>query len=113
MEIATSYERDAVVLRLEGNLTFGAGERSFSDQVQSLLEEGIHRIIVDLGQVEFVDSSGLGALIRAHTSANRSDGALSLVRVGPQMRNLLAVARLTDVLAIFDNTEQALAEMGS
>ena len=113
MEITTSSEGTVTVLEIKGDLTFGAGEQQFSEQIQSLLEDGNRLILVDVERVGFVDSSGLGALIRSQTSCSQVSGRLALIGVGQQLRSLLAIARLTEVLEIFDSRDEALQSLAS
>jgi anti-sigma B factor antagonist len=65
-------------------------------------------VIIDLAHVTFVDSSGLGALIAARTSARNEGGSLSLVSPPPMVRRLLGATRLHDIFAIYDSMPEAI-----
>jgi anti-sigma B factor antagonist len=66
-------------------------------------------VVIDLGQVTFVDSSGLGGLIAARTSARERGGSISLVSPPPAVRSLLGSTRLHDVFAIYDSLAEAIS----
>jgi anti-sigma B factor antagonist len=70
-------------------------------------------VIIDLTQVTFVDSSGLGGLIVARKSAQRNGGSLSLVSPPPMVRRLLGATRLHDVFAIYDSLPEAINAAGN
>ncbi len=95
------------VLQLIGRLTL---ESVFLFE-QTLKENEAPATIVDLSQVEFIDSAGLGSLVMAHTSHERAGRRLALVGVSERTAKLLAIAGLTPVLTIFDTLEKAEAAL--
>lgn len=90
-------DTDVVVLRLAGELDL-AGAPALSDHVDHLLDGGRHRILVDLSELEFCDSTGLGALVRGHNRCAADGGWLRLTAPSPQMTRLLALTGLGEVL---------------
>jgi len=91
------------VIQLIGRLTL---ESVFRFE-QTLKENEAPSTIVDLSQVEFIDSAGLGSLVMAHTSHERAGRRLALVGVTERTAKLLSIAGLTPVLTIFDTVEKA------
>lgn len=108
MEIVTTRQAGVAVLGLSGNLTAGSPEESVLETVTGLLNEGCLRVVVDLAEVGYVDSAGLGCLVRCFKRCSDADGELRLASVNERLRSILALARLTDIFLIFDDVEAAL-----
>jgi len=111
MEIVTRREADVGVVGVEGHLTAGGPEGTLLDTVNSLLDDGCRRVVVDLSSVKYVDSAGLGCLVRCLQRCSDVDGEFRLAGVSSRLLSLLQLARLTDVFVIFDNVEAALGEV--
>ncbi len=109
MELTTSVDGRATVLTVRGDLVIGDAESAFKKTLTRLLEEGKVNFLIDLGQVRFLDSSGLGALVRAMTSSQKEGGQTKLLHVGPQVRKLLEMTKLDSVFEIYDDRDEALA----
>jgi len=97
------------VLTVTGDLVIGDAESTFKRTVTRLLEEGHTRLLVDLSGVGFLDSSGLGALVRALTQSQKEGGQTKLLRAGPQIRKLLQMTKLDSVFEIHDDMEAAVS----
>ena len=109
MELTTSDVGNVTVLAVRGDLVIGEPETAFKKTVTRLLEEGKVNLLVDLGEVGFLDSSGLGALVRAMTLSQKEGGQTKLLRAGPQVRKLLEMTKLDSVFEIYDDPASALA----
>ena len=109
MDVTVEPQANGVaVVRLAGRLDL----LSAADVKQRLLEAvdaGHARLVVDIGEVTFIDSSGLGALIGGLKAARLAGGGLCLVRPGEQARLILELTTLDRVLRTFPTTEEALA----
>ena len=100
MEISTRVEGETAILKLEGSLIAGEAERAFSEEAEGLVRDGVRTIVVDLAGISFVDSSGLGSLIHCYKECTQAGGGMRLRRVSDQLRGLLEIARLTDLMPI-------------
>ena len=80
--------------------------------VLSLLQQGYRSLPLDVGQVSYVDSAGLGELVQAYVTARKRDGSLKLLNVTKRLRDLLVVTRLLTVFETFDSEEEAIASFG-
>jgi anti-sigma B factor antagonist len=109
MELDIREDGRVTILKLTGDLGIGEPETLFKRTVSRLLEEGKVHILVDCTNLRFVDSTGLGALVRALTTSQNEGGQTKLLGVGPHMRKLLEMTRLDSVFEMFDNPEQAVA----
>ncbi|VAX27014.1 Anti-sigma B factor antagonist RsbV [hydrothermal vent metagenome] len=100
MKIKTSEKYDAVVITLKGNVMGGPDTQEFQDLLHKLLEENKKNIIVDLGGVKFMNSTGLGMLISGYTSVKNGGGTLVLANATEKINSLLVITKL---ITIFDN----------
>jgi anti-sigma B factor antagonist len=109
MELQTHEDGSVTVLTVTGDLVIGDAESMFKKTITRLLEEGHTRLLVDLSGVGFLDSSGLGALVRALTQSQKEGGQTKLLRAGPQIRKLLQMTKLDSVFEIHDDMEAAVS----
>ena len=97
MRINTHLHHDVLVIEPKGRLTVET-ESQFTESVRTLVSAGPQRFALDLADVPYVDSVGLGAIVQAYTSARRRGGDLKLLRAGPRIGRLLTITRLFTVL---------------
>jgi anti-sigma B factor antagonist len=109
MELKTSEDGDITILTVVGDLVIGEAETTFKKTVTRLLEEGRVNLLVDMAGVGFLDSSGLGALVRALTLAQKEGGQAKLVHAGPQVLKLLQMTKLDSVFEIHEDLEAAVS----
>jgi len=109
MELTTREDGRVTVLTLRGDLVIGEAETAFKRTVTRLLEEGHVHLLVDLSGVGFLDSSGLGALVRALTNSQKEGGQTKLLQPGPQVVKLLQMTKLDSVFEIHDKLEGAIS----
>lgn len=107
MEIRKTTIQDVDVLALEGRLDASSAE-DFKNGVQELIRDGRVNIVVDLGAVNFLDSSGLGSLVAALRSVNKLDGDIKLASLQEPVRLIIELTRLHRVFDIFDNITDAV-----
>jgi anti-sigma B factor antagonist len=108
MELTTREDGRVTILTVAGDLVIGDPESTFKRTVTRLLEEGRIYLLVDLARVGFLDSSGLGALVRALTISQKEGGQTKLLNAGPQVRKLLEMTKLDSVFEIHDDLEKAV-----
>ena len=112
MEFSVSIRNvDGVaVLDMNGRLCLGNSLLVLRNAVKQTLDEGIHKLVINLAETTFVDSSGLGELITTHTSVQNRGGAMNLLHPSKRIRELLQMTRLHSVFPLFD--DEALAVQG-
>ncbi len=98
---------DVTILRLQGHLTLDAQDRSLRDMIDYLLALKRTKIVLDLQAVPYIDSLGVGEIVRAYSAAVRVGGSLKLARVSERVHELLRMTQLTTVIAVFDSVERA------
>ncbi len=96
------------LLDLRGKITLGEETEQLRNKVKQLAESGHSRIIIDLGEVDYVDSGGLGALVGCSTAVRKSGGELKLLRLTKRLRDLLQITRLSTLFEVHDAVEQAV-----
>lgn len=107
MEIAHDKQGAAQVIRLTGRLD-AASATQLKDQVKHLLGAGDKALVIDLSQVTFMDSSGLGSLVACLRSANQSSGDVKLAALTPEICNIVELTRLHRLFQIFDSVDEAV-----
>ncbi len=109
MDLETRDDGSVTIVTVTGDLVIGDAETNFKKTVTRLLEEGRVNLLVDLSAVGFLDSSGLGALVRALTNSQKEGGQTKLLNAGPQIRKLLQMTKLDSVFEIHEDMEAALS----
>jgi anti-sigma B factor antagonist len=99
------------VLMLEGRIVLGEESVALREKVRGLLAAGRSKIVLNLKNVTMIDSSGLGALVAAHSSAQSSEAVLRLCNLGSRTNELLQVTRLVTVFEVFDSEADAVLAM--
>lgn len=110
--ISESQVDSVTLLHLKGTLVAGGDVELLDTQVLALLQKGVTRIILDLGELNYIDSSGIGALIRAYSSALQKNAAVKLYRLTRRVYDVLQITRLSSVFEIFNDLEKAVASFG-
>jgi anti-anti-sigma factor len=110
MQLETRVVGDVMIVRVVGDITLKGGDIVLKDKINSLLQDGHRKILIDLGQVSYVDSAGLGQLVAVHATTTRSGALLKLLNVTKRLRDLLVVTKLLVVFDTFDTEAAALAE---
>ena len=108
MQIAERESGAVMVLDLSGKITLGEGDTLLKDKLQSLLHQGKKKILLNLAQVQYVDSAGLGAIVAAYTTITREGGSLKLVNVTKRLQDLLSITKLLTVFETFDSEDEAV-----
>jgi anti-sigma B factor antagonist len=99
------------VLALEGRIVLGEETVTFREKVKGLLAAGEKKLVLDLKGVTLIDSSGLGALVAAHSSAHSSGATLGLCNLGSRTNELLQITRLVTVFEVFNSEADAVLAM--
>ena len=109
MELTTREDGRVTILTVKGDLVIGEAESTFKKTVTRLIEEGRVNLLVDMRQVNFLDSSGLGALVRAMTNSQKEGGQTKLLGAGPQVKRLLEMTKLDSVFENYSDMESAVS----
>ncbi len=99
---------NAVIIELKGDVMGGDDTKEFNDLLHKLIDEGKKNIIVDLGEVKFMNSSGLGMLISGLTTTKKAEGSLKLARVGEKIQSLLIITKLIQIFETYESVDEAV-----
>jgi anti-sigma B factor antagonist len=109
VKIDKQVNNDVAILRLSGDLTGGTDGEHFHDTIKQVIAEGKTKVLVDMGKVYLVNSTGLGILIAALTSTKSAGGTLKLLSVTKRIESLLMVTKLSLIFETFQDEEKAIA----
>lgn len=109
MNFEKTKHGNVVVIRLEGDVMGGPEAGQLNEEINSMLDEGVLEVVIDLGMVNRMNSSGLGILINALTTYKNNGGELKLASPTPLVQNLLEITKLNDVFENYSSVESAVA----
>jgi len=101
------------VLDIEGRIVLGEESNAFREKVKSLLAAGKKKIVLNLAQVSYIDSAGLGTLVATFHSARSQGATLKLTNLGTKFKEVLQVTKLMTVFDTYDTEAAAIASFGS
>ncbi|MER3429246.1 MAG: anti-sigma factor antagonist [Pyrinomonas sp.] len=99
---------DVTILDLSGKITIGEGSVALRSAIRRLLSEGKKKILLNLGGVSYVDSSGIGELVSSYTAVNKEGGQLKLLNLTQKIQDLLAITKLLTVFDVYEDEATAL-----
>jgi anti-sigma B factor antagonist len=102
---------DVVILDLSGRITMGEGAIVLREQIQQLLAAGDRKFILNLADVGYIDSSGLGELVTSFTTVRNNQGQLKLLNLTRRVQDLLQITKLLTVFEVFNSETEALKTM--
>lgn len=100
---------DVTILDLDGKVTIGEGSVALRTAIRRLLGDGKKKILLNLGGVGYVDSSGIGELVSSFTAVNKEGGSLKLLNLTQKIQDLLAITKLLTVFDVYDSESDALS----
>ena len=108
MQIQERMSGDVVILDLKGKITLGEGDELLKDKVNSLVNQGHKKIVLNLADVPYIDSAGLGEVVRTYTTVSRQGGSLKLLNLTKRITDLLSITKLLTVFETFDSENEAV-----
>lgn len=110
MQIEERAVGDVTVITVTGDITLNkGGDVILKDKINSVLQQGQKKLLLDLGRVAYVDSAGLGQLVQVKVTAGRNAAELKLLNITKRLKDLLVVTRLSTVFDSFENEAEALS----
>ena len=108
MQIEERTVGDVMILDLKGKITLGGGDEILKDKVNSLVNQGQKKILLNFADVPYVDSAGLGEIVRTYTTVSRQGGSLKLLNLTKRIEDLLSITKLLTVFDTFDSEAEAI-----
>lgn len=108
LEVTERQAGDVTILDMNGSVRMGEGAISLRNSIRGLIDGGKKKILLNLGGVKNIDSSGIGELIANYTTISREGGQLKLLNLTDKIQNLLVITKLLTVFDSYDNETDAL-----
>ena len=110
MQIGERMAGDVAIVEIAGDITLNkGGDVIIKDKVQSLLQQGKRKLLLDLGNVSYVDSAGLGQLVQVFATTRHLGGSLKLLHVTKRLEDLLVLTKLLTIFESYDDEAEAIA----
>ena len=108
MKIVERLVGDVVILELQGKILIGEGDDQLREAVTKLADSGKTKILLNLAEVPYVDSAGLGEVVRCYTTVSRKGGKLKLLNLTKKIQDLLAITKLLTVFETYESEPEAV-----
>ena len=109
MKIKENIVEDVAVLQLSGKLMGGTETQEVHKHIKGLIADNIHKVVIDLAKVKWMNSSGLGILMASYTTLKNKGGDLKLANVTEKVNSLLMITQLMTIFKTYDSVDRALA----
>jgi anti-sigma B factor antagonist len=114
MQLEERTSGDVMIVTVTGDITLNkGGDVMLKDKIQSLLQQGRKKILLDLGNVSYVDSAGLGQLVQVYATTKHHGGSLKIVNLTKRLKDLLVVSKLLTVFDSYESERDAVASFGA
>ena len=108
VKLITRQVGDVTVIDAVGRITLGEGSSTFREIVKDLVNKGNKKILLNLAEVSYIDSSGIGELVSGFTSVSNAGGSLKLLKLTKRIQDLLQITKLYTVFEVFDDEAAAV-----
>jgi anti-sigma B factor antagonist len=109
MKIESRTIGEVKILDFSGQITLGEGTKTTRETVRSVLEQGGKKMILNLAEVNYIDSAGIGELVSAFTSVTNKGGQLKLVHLTKRIKELMTITKLLTVFQVYEDEQAAIA----
>jgi anti-sigma B factor antagonist len=111
IKISTINNLEIAILEPHGSIIGGNETDELKVQSRELFDQGNRKLVIDLGNVTYLNSSGIGALMSIHTLYGDGGGKIKLCNLGKSVKNVMVITRLTSVFDVFDGRKEAIASL--
>lgn len=108
MQIDERVVGDVTILDLKGKMTLGEGDELLREKVSSMVSQGKKKLILNLDGVPYIDSAGLGEIVRTYTTVSRQGGKMKLLNLTKRIEDLLSITKLLTVFEVYEDEPEAL-----
>ncbi len=113
LQIAEQVLGDVLVMTLAGQVTLGEESTQLRNKVKGALGAGHKHLVLDMGDITYVDSAGLGTLVSAYSTVSNQGGKVKLANLTRRLREQLAITKLVTVFDVYDDVEEAVKSFAS
>ena len=108
VKLTTRQVGDVTVVDAAGRITLGEGASVFRDTIRDLVAKGSKKLLINLSEVSYIDSSGIGEMVSGFTTVTNSGGQLKLLGLSKRVKDLLQITKLYTVFEAFDDETEAV-----
>ncbi len=108
VKLSTRQVGDVTVIDAAGRITLGEGASTFRDTIRDLAAKGNQKLLLNLSEVSYIDSSGIGELVSGFTTVTNHGGQLKLIGLTKRVKDLLQITKLYTVFEVFDDEASAV-----
>jgi anti-sigma B factor antagonist len=108
MKFSTRQNGDVTILDLNGRITIGSGEEALRNAMQEIINNGAKKILINMSGVTMIDSSGIGELVSAYTTATGRGAKLKLTNLPAKVSDILTITQLITVFDVYDSESEAI-----
>ena len=109
VKLTTRQVGDVTVIDAAGRITLGEGSSTFRDTIKDLTTKGQKKLLLNLADVTYIDSSGIGELVSGFTTVSNAGGSLKLLNLTKRIHDLLQITKLYTIFEVFDSEAKGLA----
>ncbi|HMD09471.1 MAG TPA: STAS domain-containing protein [Candidatus Acidoferrum sp.] len=109
LKMTTREVEGVTVVALDGRIVLGEESNALREKVKSLIAEGKTKVVLNMANITFIDSAGLGTLVAAHHSAKSQGAALKLAHLGSKFQEVLQITKLLTVFDVYNTEAEAVA----
>jgi anti-sigma B factor antagonist len=113
LQIVEKESGGVTILALSGRVTLGEESNQLRTHIKDTLAEGAKRLVLDLGNVSYIDSAGLGTLVAGYTSSQSQGAVMKLANLTKRFREQLNITKLVTVFDVYDSVEAAVKSFGA
>ncbi len=108
VKLTTRQVGDVTVIDAVGRITLGDGASTFRDAIRSLVASGQKKLLLNLAEVSYIDSSGIGEMVSGFTTVTNQGGVVKLLNLNKRVKDLLQITKLYTVFEVFDEEAPAV-----
>ncbi|HEX4961059.1 MAG TPA: STAS domain-containing protein [Thermoanaerobaculia bacterium] len=109
MDVSKRQVGDVTILDLKGKITIGSGDVQLRNSVQEVINGGATKVLINMSGVSTIDSSGIGELVSAYTTASNRGAKLKLINLPPKVADILTITQLITVFDVYDSETEGIA----
>jgi anti-sigma B factor antagonist len=113
MKIKRQQQDNIMVLEINGDIMGGSDYELFTSEIKKLVEEGFVDVVLDLGQVRFINSTGLGIMVSGLTTLKKNTGQMKVCNLNDRIDRIFSITSLTTIFPTFESRADALASFGT
>src|SRR5262249_6072998 len=114
MQLSERRIGDVVIVDVSGKITLGdGGDQALKDKMRSLVQQGHAKLLLNLGEVSYIDSAGLGEIVQSYATVNKNGGSMKLLNVTKRIKDLLSITTLLTVFDTFDSEPEAVTSFSA